>query len=378
MRISSRPRDTDLWRHFVREGNALEEVKGEGSLGRVYQARRLTGYRPLVAKMVPFGHTIPYENKPLTCVDLHYLPGEYLIINGREQSREWEIDKDILLRTINACKEVLIGKRLQRKTHAPFARHFADYPVLSDGRLYLMMVQTEAPGDCLEELMEETEIPGDEIGRILYDLSAGIDILREENIVHRDIKPGNIHFMPASYLVDERERPVYFPPETRILDFGIATLADDSPSRPKDDFRERFLALGRQIEKQLGYAVGTPSYMSPEQACGEAFSSSSDLYALGLIAVELLAGQSPHQFDDRDNTEMRLQKIAQRLAYRLEEIRDRAVELLHQQRRTEWVPAVEPLLSPLPEGRREGQEKLRKLAREMIARQPEVHRDLFC
>lgn len=382
MRISGKLKDTDLFRHFIKEENTLQNFRGEGSAGRVYEAELMPGYMPLVSKVIPFGHAQPYEKTPITsCVDLHYLPQRYLIINGKEQSREWEKDENILLSTIYACREVLIGKKLRQKTHAPFARHFADYPVISDGKLYMMIVQMDAPGSSVEEHLENPALPPHEIGRILYDVSRGIDILREEGIVHRDLKLDNVHYASASCFLDERGRELYFPPETRIIDFSIATLVEeDSIYQRKKDFRGKFIALGQQIERQLGKVPGTVAYLSPEQIRGNPLDSDSDLYALGLMAVELLTRKSPHDFNNSpgDSEEVQNQKILNCLVSHPEKIRDYGKELLYHSNRTNWIPAISQLLSPDKKIRRQGQDGLRELAWEMTAQRPEVHRDMFC
>lgn len=385
MRISGRIKDNELLRHFVREENALEKIVGQGSVGRVYGTKPLIGYRPLVAKMVPFGHNQPYDNEPITSLaDLHYMPREYFIINGKEQNREWEDDIDILLSTTNVCKEVLIGKILHQKTHAPFGRHFADYPVLctdpdtGEDKLYFMIMQNDAPGHNVEKIIENSELPGPEIGRILYDVSRGIGILKEEGIVHRDLKPGNVHYMPASYLIDNLGRPLYFPAETSILDFSIATMVEDEIYQPRKNSRERFITLAQEIERQSGYAPGTPCYMSPEQIRGDPLDSNSDLYALGAVAFELLIGLSIHEFDENDNDDVQVQKLTRKLAFHPDKIQDYANEMLYECDRTIWVPAIDQLLSPAAKIRPYGQEKLNELALQMMGRQAALHRDLLC
>ena len=83
--------------------------------------------------------------------------------------------------------------------------------------------------------------------------------------IHRDVKPTNI-------LVDGAGRAV-------VLDFGLITGADELVATPTHD----------------GAAVGTPLYMSPEQACDEPLSAASDVYSLGVMLYEALAGQRPHE-----------------------------------------------------------------------------------
>jgi hypothetical protein len=102
----------------------------------------------------------------------------------------------------------------------------------------------------------------------------GLAAAHEIGVVHRDIKPQNILLVGGVH--------------PKILDFGVAKMAD----------------VGRGITAR-GVAVGTPRYMSPEQASGEAVDGRSDLYAVGLVLFEALVGTGP--FDDaRDANEMLL------------------------------------------------------------------------
>ena len=87
--------------------------------------------------------------------------------------------------------------------------------------------------------------------------------------MHRDIKPENL-------LVTDEAR-------VKIADFGIAKATDEAPDR-------------RRSLTATGTTIGTPAYMAPEQAMGEDVGPRTDLYAVGCIAFELLAGRPP--FDD--------------------------------------------------------------------------------
>ncbi len=110
------------------------------------------------------------------------------------------------------------------------------------------------------------------------DLRARVELLRkvcdavqhahQRGVIHRDLKPGNI-------LVTAAGQP-------KILDFGVARAIDDAG--------EGTLAT------RAGQVIGTPSYMSPEQMSGEAVDTRSDVYSMGVIAYELLAGALPFDF----------------------------------------------------------------------------------
>jgi serine/threonine protein kinase len=94
-------------------------------------------------------------------------------------------------------------------------------------------------------------------------------------IVHRDLKPENI-------LLEERDETLF----ARVVDFGIARLSADSGS-----------AMTAQPLTQRGMVVGTPGYMAPEQAFGEQVGPQADLYALGVIVWEAIAGRRLWQAD---------------------------------------------------------------------------------
>lgn len=109
---------------------------------------------------------------------------------------------------------------------------------------------------------------------VLEALSAAHDI----GIIHRDVKPANIFLVSGGGV--------------KLLDFGIAKIADAT-----------------SVVTARGLAVGTPRYMSPEQARGERVDGRSDLYASGLILFEMIAGVGP--FDDaRDANELLLAHLA--------------------------------------------------------------------
>lgn len=115
----------------------------------------------------------------------------------------------------------------------------------------------------------------------------GLAAAHQIGVVHRDIKPPNVFLLPGN--------------RAKILDFGVAKIADDPG-----------------VITARGVAVGTPRYMSPEQARGERVDGRSDLYSTGLILYEMIAGVSP--FDDaRDPNELILAHLA-RAPLRLSEL----------------------------------------------------------
>ncbi len=131
----------------------------------------------------------------------------------------------------------------------------------SDGVLYYVMPYVE--GESLRERVHrEGRLAVDDALRLAREMAEALGYAHKRGIVHRDIKPANVMLGEGHALV---------------ADFGIARAADSGT------------ALTR-----TGLAVGTPQYMSPEQASGEpVLDARSDVYALGAVLYEMLAGQPP-------------------------------------------------------------------------------------
>ncbi|MGJ3238960.1 MAG: serine/threonine-protein kinase [Anaerolineae bacterium] len=150
---------------------------------------------------------------------------------------------------------------------------------IPEGKLYYMVMPYLNGHTLIDVLqgcrMEEATLPHERIREIIGDLADALDYAHERGMVHRDVKPANILF-------NERERAI-------LTDFGIARLANHS-------------ALTAE-----GSIIGTPAYMSPEQATGADVDYRSDLYALGVILFELLTGRPP--FDDESTISLLLKHV---------------------------------------------------------------------
>ncbi len=134
-----------------------------------------------------------------------------------------------------------------------------------EGRPYLVMDYVE--GTNLADIVQkEAPLPPERVVVLSRQLAAGLQHAHERDLIHRDFKPANIIVVREGH----EERP-------RILDFGLAILADTENQRLTTN----------------GLVLGTPAFMSPEQACGELIDHRSDLFALGLIMYEMLAGKHP-------------------------------------------------------------------------------------
>ena len=143
----------------------------------------------------------------------------------------------------------------------------------ANGYLYYVMPYVEGIS-LRQKLAREGELPIPEAVRILRDVVDAMAYAHAQGVVHRDIKPENVMLTGRHALV---------------MDFGVAKAVAEGRSPEGDGPRDPATAL-----TSAGVALGTPAYMAPEQAVGEGhLDARADLYAWGVVAYELLAGQPP-------------------------------------------------------------------------------------
>ena len=130
-----------------------------------------------------------------------------------------------------------------------------------DGTAYLVLELV--PGRTVSELVRDNPrgMPADEVRSILGQAALALSVAHEAGVVHRDVKPANIIVTPEG--------------QAKLTDFGIARLGDGSG------------------HTMTGEVLGTPEYISPEQALGEPATAASDIYSLGIVTHEMLTGRRP-------------------------------------------------------------------------------------
>jgi len=147
-----------------------------------------------------------------------------------------------------------------------------------DDLIYIVMQAIDG-GSLAERLRREKQLPIDEASRIFAEVASALAYAHKHGVIHRDIKPQNV-------LLDlETGRSL-------VTDFGIARTVE-----------------GTSLTA-TGVVVGTPAYLSPEHVAGEATDHRADIYALGVMAYEMLAGQQP--FTASTPTAMLVKRLAVR------------------------------------------------------------------
>ncbi len=134
---------------------------------------------------------------------------------------------------------------------------------VSDGFRFITMEYID--GRDLSSLLEERKLTPEETVKILRQVCAALEAAHAEGVVHRDLKPQNIMLETGGRVV--------------VMDFGLARSLEGSGLT------------------QVGAVMGTPAYMSPEQAKGMPVDERSDVFALGIIAYEMLSGDVPFKAD---------------------------------------------------------------------------------
>ena len=175
----------------------------------------------------------------------------------------------------------------------PNSTRVIDFGEEPDGLLYIAMELLE--GRTLTEVLDqEWPLPPARAAAIMTQVLSAVGAAHALKVLHRDLKPDNIVILEGR---DDEDRPIDV---VKVCDFGIAKLeglAEPSPGASKHDVIEH-----KSNATRAGVIIGTPQYMSPEQARGEKLDVRSDLYALGVVLYEILTRRAP--FDEGTSAEV--------------------------------------------------------------------------
>ncbi|NUQ97412.1 MAG: protein kinase [Streptomyces sp.] len=191
------------------------------------------------------------------------------------------LDRQVAVKTLHTDlgREQAFRERFRREaqavaklTHTNIVSVFDTGEDSLDGMTTPYIVMEYVEGRPLGSVLDEDvrqfgAMPADKALKITADVLAALEISHEMGLVHRDIKPGNV-------MVTKRG-------VVKVMDFGIA----------------RAMQSGVTSMTQTGMVVGTPQYLSPEQALGRGVDARSDLYSVGIMLFQLVTGRLPFEAD---------------------------------------------------------------------------------
>ncbi|MEV1019991.1 protein kinase [Streptomyces sp. NPDC050264] len=196
-------------------------------------------------------------------------------------AHDTRLDRAVAIKTLHTelGREDAFRQRFQREamsvaklTHTNIVSVFDSGEDDLDGIItpYIVMEYVEGLplGSVLDQDMRQYgAMPADKALKITADVLAALEISHEMGLVHRDIKPGNVMMTKRNVV--------------KVMDFGIA----------------RAMQSGVTSMTQTGMVVGTPQYLSPEQALGRGVDARSDLYSVGIMLFQLVTGRLPFEAD---------------------------------------------------------------------------------
>jgi serine/threonine-protein kinase len=189
------------------------------------------------------------------------------------KARQRYLDREVAIKVLHAsagpdsppARRFLVEARAASSLTDPHTVTIHDFGVTPDGMMYFVMEMLA--GDPLSKVIRDRgALPYDRAVNIARQVCDSLAEAHVKGIVHRDLKPDNLFVFPRSDGTDF----------VKVLDFGIAKIMDSGERLTSD-----------------GKVLGTPEYMSPEQAQGLPLTPASDLYSLGIVLYEMLAGQPP-------------------------------------------------------------------------------------
>jgi Protein kinase domain/Bacterial Ig-like domain (group 2) len=204
--------------------------------------------------------------------------GEHLKIGRRDAIK---VLRTSLARDTEAVARFTRGARNASQIHHPNVCTVYDFSDTSDGLQFLAMELVE--GQSLTDLLQrEGPLSAERAARIILQAAAALEAAHDLGIVHRDLKPDNIMIARAQ---DGRDL-------VKVVDFDIAKGSAEGEEKGVT---------------RLGFVVGTPEYMSPEQLTGDPLDGRSDIYSLALVFFRMIAGELPYR--SRSTQELMMDRL---------------------------------------------------------------------
>jgi serine/threonine protein kinase len=220
------------------------QAVGSGAIGDVFRARHLIGGVEVAVKVIDFEIKVGTNATAAEDASRRFV---------REARNHMQLHHPNIVGVRDA-------RELQEEGYAYLAMDFVD------GEALTQTIAASTPA------VHEPWLSFERVGHLISNIAAGLGAAHERGIVHRDLSTNNVLIVSAR---SSSERAI-------VVDFGLAKSADGTI----------------QAISELGTAVGTHHYMSPEQLCGEDASEKADVYSLALCAFEMLTGTMPFAADN--------------------------------------------------------------------------------
>src|SRR5215471_8859483 len=185
-------------------------------------------------------------------------------------ARDGRLGRTVAIKTLNER-----SSRLEREARAASALNHPNIVTLHDiahdgGVDYLVMEYV--PGDSLAKRITPKGLPLAEAIGYSTQIANALSAAHAANVVHRDLKPANVIVTPEG--------------QVKILDFGLAKVAGGAPRPDGEMIQNTALA-------ETGTVMGTAAYTSPEHASGRPLDHRTDIFSLGVMVYEMVAGKRP-------------------------------------------------------------------------------------
>jgi serine/threonine protein kinase/tetratricopeptide (TPR) repeat protein len=196
------------------------------------------------------------------------------------KAHDSRLDRVVAIKTVPAhlLEDRAIQERFRREAKILASLSHSHIGVIhdildqTDGSTYLILEYV--PGQTLAERIRDGRLPIKETLSIALQIAEALTAAYERGIVHRDLKPSNIKITPDG--------------ETKVLDFGIAKTLARAPAAGVGFTMD---GLPTETTMQPGRLIGTPAYMSPEQARGKPIDHRTDIWSFGCVLYEMLTGK---------------------------------------------------------------------------------------